>query len=162
MWARPEGREVVVGITAIQAAMAGKLAKVTAKPAGAGYARGRVIGTLESGMYFGTVKAPVGGVLITVNDRILGTPKFLSESPYREGWFARLRPTNWSADRDLLMPIEKAKGILEKQIEEVAVQGQEKLGQHHGSALPSLNPIVSRTRDTSYARSKGTSPHRAG
>jgi len=48
-----------LGVTVIQAAAAGKLTKVTAKPVGNEYTRGRVIGSLESGTYFGTVKTPL-------------------------------------------------------------------------------------------------------
>ncbi|TLZ58019.1 MAG: hypothetical protein E6K17_02075 [Methanobacteriota archaeon] len=151
-WTRQEGREVVVGITAIQAAVAGKLTKVTAKPVGTEYARGRLIGTLESGKYFGTVKTPVGGILIAVNDAILAKPKVLSESLYREGWFARLRPTNWAADRNLLLPIEKAKGVLEKQIEALRVRcfaafpdyDMYEIGTECAAVLVKLNELMSR------------------
>ena len=132
--------------------MAGKLTKVTAKPVATEYARGRVIGTLESGKYFGTVKTPVGGILIAVNDAILTKPKLLSESPYREGWFARLRPTNWSSDRDLLLPIEKAKGVLEKQIEALRVRcfaafpdyDMYEIGTECAAVLVKLNELMSR------------------
>jgi glycine cleavage system H protein len=116
MWARGDGREVVVGVTSILAAVAGKLGSVSARPSGGGYTRGRAIGALESGKYFGTLKTPVSGVLVAVNEAVLRKPKVLSESPYRDGWFARLRPTDWAADRDTLLSIDAAKGLLESQI----------------------------------------------
>ena len=119
-WAREDGDEVV-GITAILAAVAGKLTKVTAKPVGGEYARGRVIGTLEGGTYFGTLKTPVGGILVAVNGAVLHKPKLLSESPYRDGWFARIRPTNWGADRETLLPIDAATPLLESHVEALHV-----------------------------------------
>jgi glycine cleavage system H lipoate-binding protein/TusA-related sulfurtransferase len=132
--------------------VAGKLTKVTSKALGTEYARGRVIGTLESGKYFGTAKTPVGGVLIAVNEQILSKPKVLSESPYREGWFARLRPTNWTMDRDHLLPIEKAKVILEKQIESLRVRcfaafpdyDMYEIGTECAAVLVKLNELMGR------------------
>lgn len=116
MWARPSDDEVVVGVTAIHAAVAGKLTRLTAKPFGQEYSRGRAIGTIESGRYFGLLKSPVSGVLIDVNNRVLRQPRLLSEAPYREGWFARLRPTQRPADRETLLSAAAAWGFLEAQI----------------------------------------------
>jgi len=132
--------------------VAGKLTKVTAKPAGIEYARGRVIGTLESGKYFGTVKTPVGGVLVALNDAVVRNPKLLSESPYREGWFARLRPMGWSADRQALLPIAEAKGLLAKQIEALHVRcfaafpdyDMYEIGTECAAVLVKLNELMSR------------------
>ncbi len=151
-WAREEAVEVAIGITTIQAAVAGKLTSVTARPVGGEYARGRVIGTLESGKYFGTVKTPVGGILIALNERVLEKPKLLSESPYREGWFARLRPTNWTANREALLPIERARGLLEKQIEALHVRcfaafpdyDMYEIGTECAAVLVRLNELMSR------------------
>ncbi len=117
MWAREEPNgEVVVGITSILAAIAGKLSAVAAKPVGTQYARGRSIGTLESGRYFGLVRTPVAGLLVTVNDIVLKKPKILSEFPYDEGWFARLWPTSLKEDKKLLKSINSAAERFESQI----------------------------------------------
>ncbi len=132
--------------------MAGKLTKVTAKPTGIEYARGRVIGTLESGKYFGTVKTPVGGLLLAVNDAVLEKPKLLSESPYREGWFARLRPTRWPADRETLLLITEAEGLLAKQTEALHVRcfaafpdyDMYEIGTECAAVLVKLNELMSR------------------
>ena len=117
MWARLEpGGDAVVGITSILAAIAGKLTAVKAKPIGAENARGRSIGSIEGGRYFGTLRSPVGGVLVAVNDEVLRKPKILSELPYSSGWFARVRPTNLTNDEALLKSAEGAADLLESQI----------------------------------------------
>ena len=103
VWVREEpSGDLALGITSIFAGLAGKLTTVKAKPMGADYARGNVIGSLEGGRHFGVIRSPVGGTLIAVNEAVLARPKTLSESPYGEGWFARLRPTNWAAERATL------------------------------------------------------------
>ena len=122
MWARRDQGEVVVGITSILAAVAGKLTSVTAKPVGREYARGRAMGAIESGRYFGTLKTPVGGVLVSVNAAVLNRPKILSESPYGEGWFARLQPTPLIEDWESAMGIEEATPALKSQIAALRVR----------------------------------------
>ncbi len=50
VWARREpAGEVVLGITSVHAALAGRLTKVAGRPLAARYDRGKSIGTLESG-----------------------------------------------------------------------------------------------------------------
>lgn len=99
IWVRREpSGEIVLGITSLHAALAGRLSKVEARLAGAEYAVGKSLGTIEGGRYFGAVRTPVRGVLVGVNPEVLENPKLLSERPYAEGWFARLRPVDWDAD----------------------------------------------------------------
>ncbi len=122
VWLRPESNgDWLLGITSIQAAVAGSLTKVEAKPLGASYAGGKSIGTLESGKYFGPVRTPVAGTLVAVNEEVLRNPKLLSNVPYVEGWFARIRPANPGDLRDL-KPVAEAKDLLEAQIAALRVR----------------------------------------
>jgi glycine cleavage system H protein len=122
VWVRREASgDVVLGITSLLAALAGRLAKVETRPVGDEYAAGKTIGTLESGRYFGPVRTPVRGVLLAVNETVLATPKVLSERPYAEGWFARLRPLDWEADRRQLAPLAEARAFLSVQREALRV-----------------------------------------
>lgn len=93
VWVRPEpSGEWVLGITSIHSALAGPLAKVTHRDPDSVYERGRSLGTLESGRYFGAIRTPVAARLVAVNDEVVRRPKLLSEDPYGRGWFARVRP----------------------------------------------------------------------
>jgi len=47
---------------------------------------------------------------------VLATPKTLSEHPYGEGWFARLRPLDWEADRKILLSAADSKDLLAAQM----------------------------------------------
>lgn len=117
VWVRPEpSGDVTVGITSIFAAMVGRLTKIQAKPVLAEYARGKTIGMIESGKYFGPIRAPVSGIFLEVNKKLLQKPKLLSEFPYTDGWYARLRPTNWNEDRAKLKSLNEARGLLTAQI----------------------------------------------
>ena len=100
VWARPlESGDLIVGITSILGALAGPVMKVAAKPLGVPYARGAAVGLLESGKYFGPIRAPVSGVLREVNADVLAKPRMLTDASYDGGWLARLQPTNFKEDR---------------------------------------------------------------
>ncbi len=122
VWLREDVESAVVGITSVLAAVAGKLTSVRARPTGIIYARGDGIGSLESGRYFGLIRAPVRGTLVAVNEEALRRPRLLSEAPYGEGWFARLRPENWQEDRGVLRSSADARGLLWTQIEALRVR----------------------------------------
>ncbi len=117
IWVRrdPSG-DVVLGITSVHAALAGRLTKLEGRPVGAQYDDGKSVGILESGRYFGSIRTPVRGTLLEVNARVLGTPKLLSEKPYADGWFARIRPSDWERDRTALAPAIQAKDRIAAQI----------------------------------------------
>ena len=117
IWIRREpSGDVVLGITSIHAAMAGRLTKVVARSTASEYDRGKSVGTLESGRYFGPIRTPIRGILIAINDAVLAMPKLLSEKPYQEGWFARMRPLAWDADAADLRPAPEAKDRLAAQM----------------------------------------------
>ena len=122
VWIREESGTAIVGITSILAAVAGKLTAVRTKAMGVIYGRGEGIGFLESGRYFGVVRAPVRGTLVAVNDEVLRKPKLLSDKPYGDGWFARLRPENWREDRTALRTAEAASDVLKSQIAALRVR----------------------------------------
>src|ERR1700745_3818205 len=87
VWARRvESGDMVVGITSILAALAGPVAKVSAKPLEAAYSQGAAIGFVESGKYFGPIRTPVGGVLREVNAAVLARPRTLTDASYDAGW----------------------------------------------------------------------------
>ncbi|MBI4416472.1 MAG: hypothetical protein HY557_05770, partial [Euryarchaeota archaeon] len=121
-WARKVDGEVVVGITSVLAAVAGKLTSVRGKATGIIYARGEGVGAIESGRYFGIVRTPVTGQLLAVNEAVLRRPRILSESPYTDGWFARLVPSNWRQERLALMSLDAAKDTLKSQIAALRVR----------------------------------------
>ncbi len=117
VWVRPEPTgEVALGVTSLHAALAGRLTKVEARRVGTSYDRGRSVGTLESIRYFGSIRTPVRGTLVAVNATVLSSPKVLSETPYTEGWFARMRPADWEADRETLRTVPQSRDAFAAQI----------------------------------------------
>jgi glycine cleavage system H protein len=123
VWARiSDPREVIVGITSIQAAVTGPIAKVSAKPLDLAYARGAAIGLMESGRFFGPIRSPIRGVLREVNPAVLAKPRMMTDAPYGSGWFGRVHPTRLDEDRKALRSAKDARDILAKQIATLRVR----------------------------------------
>lgn len=123
VWIRPSASgDAVVGITSIYAALAGRVAKVTARTTGILYPKGAAIGFLESGKHFGPIRAPVGGVLLEVNPGVVANPRLLTEALYGDGWVARMRPSALTPERSELVALPAGRERLEKQIAALRVR----------------------------------------
>jgi glycine cleavage system H protein len=95
VWARRNvGNVLVIGITSILSAIAGKISAVKLKEVNTAVMRGKNVGTIESGKYFGAVRAPVDGKILAINHELVSNPKLANDSPYEEGWFITLAPTS--------------------------------------------------------------------
>lgn len=95
VWARTDsGNVLVIGITSILSAIAGKILAVKLKDVNTKVARGKNIGTIESGRYFGAIRAPVAGNIIAVNHELIRNPKLANDSSYEKGWFIALASTS--------------------------------------------------------------------
>ena len=95
VWARKEaGNVLVIGITSILSAIAGRISAIQLKDVNTSIRRGKNLGTIESGRYFGAVRAPVTGKIVAVNHELFSNPKLANDSPYGKGWFIALSPTS--------------------------------------------------------------------
>jgi glycine cleavage system H lipoate-binding protein/TusA-related sulfurtransferase len=88
VWVRLNSAVVVrLGVTSVHAALVGRLDRVKFKPIGTHLAKAQSVATVESTRYFGVVRTPFSGTLITVNSRLEAEPKLANDSPYGDGWF---------------------------------------------------------------------------
>ena len=95
VWARKKaGNVLVIGITSILSAIAGRISAIQLKDVNTSIRRGKNLGTIESGRYFGAVRAPVAGKIVAVNHELFSNPKLANDSPYGKGWFIALSPTS--------------------------------------------------------------------
>jgi glycine cleavage system H protein len=106
VWAKPVGDGVVrVGITAIAAKLSGgKLAAITvkAKNIGQEVLQGKSLATVESSKFVGPVPAPVTGVLLRSNEKLVADPNIAVSDPYGEGWVAEMQASNWDGEKGSL------------------------------------------------------------
>ncbi|MBK7617262.1 MAG: glycine cleavage system protein H [Vitreoscilla sp.] len=102
-WARPEADgSVTVGITALGIRLSGEIYMCRPKPVGQTVERGRSVAVVELAKSIVSVKSPVGGEVLAVNEGLANEPERVHLDPYGSGWIARLAPSNWAADQALL------------------------------------------------------------
>ena len=122
-WVRLEGSgEATVGINSILAWLGGPIGSVSFKAVGSVIERGRSIGAIESPRHFDTVRSPVTGRILEVNEELLGNPRLLNRDPYGGGWFARLEPLRMEQELGAVKPPSLARGELQARIAELRVR----------------------------------------
>jgi glycine cleavage system H protein len=62
------------------------------------------------------ILAPVSGRVIAVNERLLGQPGLVNESPYTQGWILLVRPFNLSSELVSLLYGREAERWLELEV----------------------------------------------
>lgn len=93
-WFRPDGTEVMVGITDHAQHELTDVVFVDLPTLGkAVEAHGTVL-TLESVKTVSDVYAPVAGTVTAVNDQLKAHPELVNQDPYGNGWLFRLRPAS--------------------------------------------------------------------
>jgi len=105
IWYRenPDGT-MVLGMTAVAAAMAGPLVAFTPKKAGRPVSEGKSCATVESGKWVGPAKIAFDAEVLETNDELVANPKLASSDPYGAGWMAKVKPADWAAAKAQLMP----------------------------------------------------------
>lgn len=92
-WTRfEEDGTATVGVDTILAWLGGPVNSVTFKPVGTAVERGKSLGSMESARHFDTIRSPLTGRIVALNDELAGNPRLLNRDPYGGGWFARLEP----------------------------------------------------------------------
>jgi len=119
VWARLEADDTVtIGITDVAQNMAKGIVNATPKDAGRTVQKGKSAGTLESGKWVGPVTSPVTGEIVAVNDMMKSKPSLINSDPYGEGWFVRVKPTDWAGESAALVTGEAAVAAYQKFMEE--------------------------------------------
>ena len=93
-WARLEDDgTVTVGITDHAQAALGDVVFVELPEVGNTYSAGEEIGVVEPVKAASDIYAPIAGEVIAVNEALADSPEVINESPYDDGWFFKLQPS---------------------------------------------------------------------
>src|SRR5512133_1479667 len=114
-WARLGADGMVrIGITDVAQNMAKGIVNATPKDPGRIVQKGKSAGTLESGKWVGPVTSPVTGEIVEVNEVMKGKPSLINSDPYVEGWFVRIKPTDWAGESASLVTGDAAVAAYQK------------------------------------------------
>ncbi|MBN1299046.1 MAG: glycine cleavage system protein GcvH [Actinobacteria bacterium] len=103
-WAKTDDEgNVIFGATDFFQKLAGEIVYIELPMKGAKVKQGESLSSLESGKWVGKIFAPVTGQIIGANDELEDSPELINESPYNEGWIAKIKPDNLEEDLKNLM-----------------------------------------------------------
>jgi glycine cleavage system H protein len=99
-WAKEEGGEILVGITAFAVDQLGDITLVglDVKP-GDEVEAGQVFGTIESVKTVSDLFAPFSGKVTRINEKLDDSPELVNDDPWGESWMVAIEP---SGEGDLL------------------------------------------------------------
>ncbi|GAB2190670.1 glycine cleavage system protein GcvH [Sessilibacter sp. MAH2] len=113
-WARvEEDGTVTIGITDHAQESLGDVVYVETPEVGADVNAGEEAGVVESVKAASDIFSPVSGVVIAVNEALGDAPETVNESPYDDGWFFKVKPTDLS-ELDDALDVDGYKAALEE------------------------------------------------
>ena len=113
-WARIEGDEATLGITWYAQDSLGELVHFEPPDEGGSVARDSSYGEAESVKAVSELIAPLSGVVLEVNRKVVDEPETVNADPYGEGWLVRIKLTD-PGEIDDLLDAEAYQKLLEEQ-----------------------------------------------
>jgi glycine cleavage system H protein len=101
-WARPDGDDIVCGISDHAQDALSDLVYVELPRVGAQLKAGDTFGVVESVKAASDVYMPISGTIVAVNDALESDQSLINKDPYNAGWMIRVKPGNL-AELDALM-----------------------------------------------------------
>jgi glycine cleavage system H protein len=97
-WARrlDDGSRIRIGITDFAQDALGDVVYVDLPAVGTQVEAAEAVGELESTKSVSEMYAPVGGVVVAVNEALADNPQLLNEDPYGEGWLIEIEAGDMS------------------------------------------------------------------
>lgn len=114
----------IIGMTPIYSYLAGKLTGLKLKGINTPIKKNNSVASISSLTHFGTVRSPMAGRIIEINNDLIKYPKIVNDSPFSKGWFAKIETENEIAESSWkdLKRIEDCKDDLEEQIKRYNVK----------------------------------------
>lgn len=113
-WARlRKDGTAVLGITALGLKASGEIYMCRPKSVGTLIEQGRSMAVVELAKSIVSVRAPLSGEVLRVNEALSASPELIERDPYGEGWLLEIRPAQLQAERAALVEGANAKQAME-------------------------------------------------
>lgn len=90
-YVRLDGEIATIGISAFALDQLGDIVFLELPEVGDAIESGNTFGTIESVKAVEDLLSPVSGTVIDRNETVIDTPELITEDPYGEGWFLKVR-----------------------------------------------------------------------
>jgi glycine cleavage system H protein len=101
-WVRVNGDIAIVGITDHAQSELTDIVFVELPEIGKQIARGEELCVVESVKSVSEIYAPIGGVVVAVNEELNDSPELINENPYDDGWLVEIELENKDDIQELL------------------------------------------------------------
>jgi glycine cleavage system H protein len=101
-WAKPDGKNYRVGITAYAQEQLGDVVFVELPKAGTKVTAKKSFGVVESVKAVSDLFAPLTGTVTEVNTSLPNEPQVVNQDPYGQGWMIVIQPANAGEWNELL------------------------------------------------------------
>lgn len=89
-WARVQGKNAVVGVTAHAQESLGDVVFVELPKVGSTVTQGKQFGVIESTKAVSELYAPLSGKVVKVNEALQNAPQTVNQDPYNAGWIIEI------------------------------------------------------------------------
>ncbi|MBE9006707.1 glycine cleavage system protein GcvH [Fortiea sp. LEGE XX443] len=101
-YVRLDGEIATIGITQFAIKELGEIVFVDIPEIGASLEKGDDFGTVESVKAVESLMSPVTGIVVERNDPVIDDPELVTDDPYGDGWFLKVRVNDPSELEDAL------------------------------------------------------------
>jgi glycine cleavage system H protein len=92
-WARQDGDEIVIGLSAFAAGEVGEVIHVELPDVGTAATRGQPLAEIESVKSVNDYYSPIDGEVVAINEALVDAPELVNQAPEAGGWFCRIKPS---------------------------------------------------------------------
>ena len=114
-WAKKDGAVIAVGLTAYAIEQLGDIVYMELPEVGKELAAGDALGIIESVKSASDMYAPIGGMVVAVNEAVPDGPDVLKTDAYGAGWLIKIEASN-PVEFDGLMDAEAYRKFLETEV----------------------------------------------
>ncbi|MEH1911950.1 MAG: glycine cleavage system protein GcvH [Nostoc sp.] len=111
-YVRLDGEIATIGITEFAVHELGDIVFLELPEIGDALTRGENFGTIESVKAVEELNSPITGTVIERNEALINSPEQVSEDPYGEGWFLKVR-VNDSAEVEDALTADEYRALVE-------------------------------------------------
>jgi glycine cleavage system H protein len=103
VWAKPEGKNVRIGLSDYLQQRSGDVAFAEVKSEGTTVAFGDEVAVIETIKVNISLTSPVSGTVIEVNPAMETAPEAINQDPYESGWMTIISAVDWETDKARLL-----------------------------------------------------------
>lgn len=122
VWVRYADGVATMGMTDPAQTRCGKFISIRFKRVGSQVPKGRAYATVESAKWVGPFPAVLSGEVVETNEAAFERDMLAANrDPYEAGWFVKVRPSDWAAEKDALLDAARAYDAYRARIEDLKI-----------------------------------------